>query len=423
LTRERILKLWYAPLLSIAMALMMVRLLLMARLLSLDEFASYSAGLLISSSFCTLGCLGLQSLLQRDLPMMLVRGRERAGGALLMQCLLVAILCAAVGLVVVEAAGLSLATLPSWFAALAILHGLSQQVFLLATVGSRSRGQALRFSNENLVRSVAVLAAASAAAFMGWEASMILSLEAAVSFLIAFRLLRHELQNVSLSCVAAVRLAWAQAPSIRWRSAFALLFVSLLSFVVANADRWLAAESLTAVRFAEYALAWTLLLAAQSIQVVINSMFYPNLARRYALQGPRAAFQIAAGASIALLVAGILFAAPTWLLINYLIANLYPAYRDSLQLIPIFLIIALLRISDFWSSFIMIASRESYLLVLNVTSTLAATAIWWRAVQPKVGELTIYNIAILALLLAATGYVSVVIGAFATAHGASRNTM
>lgn len=82
-------KLWYVPILLLAMSIMMARTLLMARLLSLEAFGEFSFGLLVSSSFNMLNCLGLQIILQRDLPIMILRHHEKSGAILLSQCLIV----------------------------------------------------------------------------------------------------------------------------------------------------------------------------------------------------------------------------------------------------------------------------------------------------------------------------------------------
>lgn len=147
LSPHRLRQLWYAPVLGLAMGLMMVRTLVMAKLLSVPSFAQYSGGLLVSSTFCMLGCLGLQSLLQREMPVQIVWHRERAAVVLLMQCLIVTTGCAIIGLLLV-AAGFSVAGLTSNFLAIGIFHGLSQQVFLIATVESRSRGESLYFARQ-----------------------------------------------------------------------------------------------------------------------------------------------------------------------------------------------------------------------------------------------------------------------------------
>ena len=416
LTLERLRELWYAPVLALAMGLMLVRLLVMARLLSVPDFATYSAGVLVSSSFCMLGCLGLQSLLQRDLPVMIVRQRELSGSVLMMQCALVATLCAAAGAAVVILGGLSLAGLTPSLLSLGLLHGLSQQLFLIATVDSRSRSQPLLFARHNLERAVVVLGAAVFVTLTGGQAPAVLTIEALVSLLMAAWLLRQQFHAVPMRLLSAVRLAWRRLPSMRWRSALALLLVASLGFLVINADRWLAAQWLTTAAFAQYAFAWTLLMVAQSVQVVINASLYPMLARRYASGGRAAAFRIGAGASLGLLAAGIAASLPLWALLDYAITHWFPAYADARTLLPIFLVVAVLRVSDFWSSFMVVAGREAWLLVLNLSSVILSTAFWWLMTQPSRATLSTEQVAMLALLLATSGYGAVALAAWRCAR-------
>src|SRR5690349_14433188 len=95
---------WYAPLLAAAMALMMGRLLILARLLRVEEFGALSGALLVSGTFCMLGCLGLQSMLQRDWPVFIVHKRERRGLVLAAQCNLTAMAAAAIAVLIASVA-------------------------------------------------------------------------------------------------------------------------------------------------------------------------------------------------------------------------------------------------------------------------------------------------------------------------------
>lgn len=403
LTSARLRQLWYVPLLAAAMALMLVRLLVMARLLALPEFATYSAGLLVSTSLSMLACLGLQSLLQRDLPMMIVRRRERAGAVLLIQCTLVATGCALVG-VAAAFAGLSLAGLSPGLLALGLLHGLSQQLFLVATVESRSRGEPLRFALQNLGRALCVLAPSALVAATLGQAGAVLASEALVSLVLAAALIHRQMNAVPLTIGAACRLAWRRIPALRWRSAFSLLAVASLSFLMINADRWLAAQWLETARFAQYAFAWMVLMVAQSLQVVINTSLYPLLARRFAIVGHEAAFRIGAQASLGLLAAGTLGALPLWLLLDAAIERWFPAYTGSRAILPVFLGIALLRVSDFWSSYLVIVGLEARLLSLNLLAALGASAVWWASWRPDVVPVDTAGIAALAAFLALASY-------------------
>lgn len=415
-TRKRLRQLWYAPVLALAMGLMLARLLLMARLLDVQAFAVYSAGLLVSSSFCMLACLGLQILLQRDLPMMIVRRRERAGGILLMQCTLVAIACAAAGAVVVAGGSVSLAGLSPALLLLALIHGLSQQVFLIATVDSRSRSQSLLFARQNLERSLIVFPAGGVAIALGGQVAAVLAAEASISLLIAALLQRQQLRAIPLRPTAAVGAAWRRLPAIQWRSALGLLALASLGFLMINVDRWLAAQRLPPSAFAQYAFAWTLLMVAQSLQVVINASLFPMLARRYARDGGKSAFSISARASLGLLAGGVLAALPSWALLDFAIARWFEAYADARSLLPMFLVIAVLRVSDFWSSYLIVIGRDGRLLILSILGAVVAVAAWWPLAQPTAGTLRTSQVALLALLLAASSYVVTALAAWGCAR-------
>lgn len=416
LTPTRLRQLWYVPVLALGMGLMLLRLLVMARLLEVPAFAQYSAGLLVSSSFCMLACMGLQSLLQRELPVMIVRRREQAGGVLLMQCTLMAAVCAVAAVTAVAIGGVSLAGLSPVLLVLALTHGLSQQLFLVATVDSRSRGQPLRFARHNLDRSLLLLPAGAAVAAAGGPAGAVLGTEAAVSLLLAVWLLRRQFHAIPLRLLGAVRLAWRRLPFTAWRSALALLAVASLGFLALNADRWLAAERLPASAFAPYAFAWTLLMVAQSVQVVINASLYPMLARRYASSGGGSAFNISVRASMGLLAGGIVVALPLWALLDHGIARWFAAYDDARALLPMFLVIALLRVSDFWSSYLVVVGREARLLLLNLLSAAVAVAVWWLLARPDAGPLGAGQAALLALLLTVSGYGAAAAAAWACAR-------
>ncbi len=382
----------------------MVRLLIMARILDLSAFATYSAGLLVSSSFLMLGCLGLQSLLQREYPMLIVRRREFAGGVLLMKCGLLAIACAAAGAAAVSLIDVPLAGLSPLLLVIALMHGLSLQLFLVATVESRSRGQTLRFANQNLLRALVLIVAGTTVAISGLGASAVLVTEAMSSLIITVWLIRKQFSAIPLGLTAAITLAWRRLPRIPWRSALALLAVASFSFIVMNADRWLAAQKLPVSAFAQYSFAWIVLMVAQSVQGVINASLFPLLARSFAMRGGAIAYRTTLKASIILFAGGALMALPLWALLDYSISKWFVAYQEARSLIPVFLVIALLRLSEFWSSYLLVIGQEARLLILNFLSASVATLVWILWVRLDEAVLQISQVALLALLLTAIGY-------------------
>ncbi len=391
---------------------MMVRLLIMARILDLPDYAIYSAGLLVSSSFLMLGCLGLQSLLQRDLPMLIVRRREYAGGVLLMQSVLVATICAALGVALVVLSELSLAGLTPILLVIALIHGLSLQLFLIVTVESRSRGEPLRFAYQNLIRALVLLLAGSAVAALGLGATVVLITEAVSSLLLAIWLFRKQFDAIPMRLVSALSLAWRRFPRLPWHSALVLLAVASFGFLATNADRWFAAQHLPLSAFAEYSFAWTILMVAQSLQVVVNAFLFPLIARCFAIRGGDIAYRTTVKASLSLLGFGTLIALPLWVLLDYSISRWFVLYKEASSLLPVFLIIAVLRLSDFWSSYLLVIGHETRLLALNVLSVLFAIIIWFLSVRIDSNVLQIKQVALLALLLTSIGYAVVVCAAW-----------
>jgi O-antigen/teichoic acid export membrane protein len=404
LTPHRLRQLWYVPLLGTAMALMLVRVLLMARLLDVEGFAQFSAGLLISSSYSMLACLGLHSMLQRDLPVLLVRGQERRGVVLMAQCILVSLLLGTIG-GLAALAGLSVAGLTPTLVAIGALHGLSQQVFLIVTVESRSRGHPLRFASQMMVRSASVVTVGLLAAVAFESAAAAIIAEALVSLALAQFSLGAVFRRASISALSAYRVGFRRMRSVHWRSALAFLSVSMMAFVMLYVDRWIAAEVLNPRLFALYAFAWTVLMVAQSLQMIVNASVYPLIARRFASHGAGTAFNISLRMSVLALVAGSVLAVPVWWLFDLCVRRWLSAYAPAGELIALFVAVAILRVSDFWTSFLMIVGLEARLLALNISVAAGASVIWILWAQPwQVAQLTPWDIGLFAALLTFGGY-------------------
>jgi len=417
MTPQRMRQIWYVPLLVIAMGVMLVRMLVMARLLDIAGFAQFSGGLLVSSTFGMLGCLGLQSMLQRDLPMMIVDRRERPGLVLLVQCLIVACGCGLLGLIA-AAAGLSIAGVMPSLVFVGVLHGVSQQVFVIATVESRSRGEPLRFAIQNLVRALAVIGIGIIVAKATNSAIWCLAAEALVSLAVVQGALRAMFRRAAIRMSIVFGLAFRRLWRLQWRSAMALLSVGMIGFVLLNVDRWLATKLLSVPQFAQYSFAWMVLMVAQSLQVVINASAYPLLARRFASFGKLTAFSISMRASAAILISGGMLAIPVWLLMDASIARWFSAYEPARTLLPFFLAIAVLRVSDFWSSFMVIVGLEARLLWLNIGAALIGTVLWLAITLPwRTQQNGLETVGLLAVFLTLSNYL---VTAVASWHASKR---
>jgi O-antigen/teichoic acid export membrane protein len=411
-TPERLRQLWYAPQLAIAMALTMVRLLIIARILNVDEFATFNNGILVSGSFTMLGCLGLQFILQRKWPILLVQGKEYHGLVLAAQANLAAVGCAIVGLALVGA-GVSVANLTPQILAIGILHGLAQQLFMIATIESRSRGEVIEFAGQSLIRAVTILVLGIATAYITGSSLLSLAVEGCSSFLLSLAFFKKSTRHVALKPFAIYRLAFFRLGKVGWTPPLTLLAVSIVTFFQFSADRWFASDRLGTAGFAQYAFACIILAIAQAAQALINTSLYPFIARRYGQSGQAAAFKVCWVISVAIFVLGAMAALPVGYTLYYAIEAWYPRYLDATKLLPIFLLIATLRLSDFWSSFLTIAHHERLLFVLNLSAAAGSVGIFsaylYFSSSPSI---TLNDAGILAGLLAVLTYVSTALAAW-----------
>ncbi len=378
LTPRRRRQLWYVPLLALAMALAMAKLLVFAHLLGVEQFGLFSVGFLVSSSFCMAGCFGLMPMLQREWPRHLLRGQRRRGLVRAAQCALVAGAAGAALLLAAMAAGSAGLLAPLLM--LAVGHGIAQQLFLVVTTESRSAGDTLAYAWQQLVRGALTLAAGAALAWQGGTALGLLALELGVTLLAVGVIGRAVAARAGLQMSAALRVAARRLPRVPWRAALTLAGVMLLSFAAANVDRWLAAGQLDAAGFGVYAFAAILLSAGQAFQALVNAAGYPLVARRQATEGHAGAWRVSVRLSLLVIGSGSVLLLPLWGAADAAVARWFPAYAAAAPLLPWLALIAIVRAADFWTSFLVIAGHESMVLRLQGGSVSAAIAVWlgWR---------------------------------------------
>jgi O-antigen/teichoic acid export membrane protein len=401
---NRMRQFWYAPVLVAATAMMLLRTLLMAKILPVTEFADFNGGLLISSAFVMFGGLGLYFLLQREMPMRLVRGQERMAALLLIQSLLVAICCFAV-VVVPIAFGIPELMFGPQIMAFGVFNGLSQQLFLIATTESRSRGLPLLFANQSMGRAVLALAASTGVAIWTQSAAAAIAAEGIVTILLVHAVLIGARKRARIGIRPLIYLAAIRLRDIEWRAAFVLLIASFASYFLLNADRWVAATVLASESFAQYSFAWLMLMVSQALQAVANASVFPALARRFARDGRAASFRLAAILSAGTLLAGAVVGWPTVRLLNFVISKWFPAYESVYAILAVFYVVAVLRVSDFWSSYLIVIGSEVRLLVTSLVAGILGMSIWFTVLVPDPGQKAdVTTVATLALVLAVLGY-------------------
>ncbi|GAB4468392.1 MAG: hypothetical protein OHK0044_09770 [Burkholderiaceae bacterium] len=389
----------YAPLLALAAAISFGKLIVYAALIEVAQFGALGKMLLVSTLFGMVGGLGLYLVASRDLPALLVAGRERRALALLAQGAWVTTLTAVAGLAC-ALLGFELFDLSPRELMLGLLHGWVQQLFMFAGFDNRSRLALMDYARDLFVRAFLCATAGAAAATAQFGAAGVIVAETVVTALLGAWMVQGVL------CRAKARWRWLPGLALRrlgalpWRASLVLLAGSLAAFASFNLDRWLAAEVLSREAFGQYAFAWIALLAAQSVQTLVNSGLLPLLARRAATGQAGGAVRLTLLMSAALLVAATLAGAASWLAAAYAVERWLPKYAAALPILPLLVAAAILRVSDFWSSLLVVQKREDELLAVQsgsvVVSVLGLGTWVWVTGEPPTGP----ALASLALLTA-----------------------
>ena len=354
--------------LAMAMLLLMIRPVIMAAVFPAQGFAEYSLALLVSNTFCVFGCFGMYPLLQRRMPMSIVKGSERSSYIILLQSLLVAAAVTVTGWLCVGLGGWHSEDKESFF--FGLLHGFSQQAFLLVTVESRSRGELIRFAKDNLLRAALIVGFGTAAAIFTGKAYISILVESIATLVLCYVMLGSSFEKIGGSGRLFLSLAIKRFKKIDWVACLSLSGAAVAGFAVFNFDRWVVAGYFSSEEFAYYSFAWILILVAQSVQAIFNSSVFPSIARIYAAEGRGRALMYASRFGIFFLAIGIVFSIPGVMLSEYFIDKWFPSYEDSIQFVPVFIFVAVLRIADFWTGFLVVDGRERGILLINIFTAL-----------------------------------------------------
>ena len=407
----------YTPILGFAALLGLIRLGVYAHLLNVDEFGLLSKLLLISSFFCVGGSFGFQLLAARDVPAMFAVGRYRKGVIILGKAGIVTS-ATALALCLIPLLGVSLLGLSAMAFMFSVLHGWGQQIFMFVVIDSRSRLEMMRYSNQILVRTVSSFSGVVIVAVIGGGAISIVVVELVITVLLTTRMINHLLHTTLLSVPVFVRLSKKGFNKEEWHVATVLFAGAILSFLSISADRWLAADRLSGEEFGLYSFAWISLVAALSIQALLNAGLFPLIARRQAVGSNAKAFRITAIVSGGLLIVGLITAFTANALATWAIPRWYPQYINALPLLPPLLLAAAFRVSDFWSSYLIVIHWHNILLKTQFLLVLIPFLYyWWLRSEESSWMQVPYNFSVIALYLAIGSYILNAIAAFTSIKG------
>jgi O-antigen/teichoic acid export membrane protein len=143
---------------------------------------------------------------------------------------------------------------------------------------------------------------------------------------------------------------------------------------------------------------------AQTFQFLINASLFPLISRRYWASSSREAFRLSAYLSFGLAALGAAAAAALAPFIDLAIDRWFPQQTGAVGLVEPLLIAAVLRVSDFWSSFLLVIRRETLLLNLQIATLTGVGAIYWIVTLGRDQAPTAQSLAALAVALAAGNF-------------------
>lgn len=393
----------YTPILGISAFIGLMRMGIYARLLNVDDFGVISKIFLISSFFAVGGSFGFYLIAQRDLPGMYVKGHYKDGVLMLGKVGFITTLMALVFSLLPITTYRPLDINPFFFS-LAIAHGWCQQIYLLAVTDIRCRLEMKRYSYELLIRTVLALAVATLVAYFGGGVFGIVLAEVIINVLLTFKLIKDLIKSTALSVPVFFKISTKGFNKEEWKVSFVLLAGTLAIFFSTSVDRWIAADQLIISEFGSYSFAWISVSIALSVQALLNAGLFPLIAHKRSAVSDQAALRMSAFVSIGLLVIGLAGAYLANVVARWGIPIWYPKYNLALPLLPILLAAAAFRVSNFWSSYLVIAHKHNEMLVTQIALIALLTLGTWLMKDRIDTSHLAYAFAWLNLLLAAGGY-------------------
>lgn len=345
------------------MGLMMIRLVVMAKVLSVEEYGFFSKGLLVANTFSMLSCLGFQLLLQRDLPHYFFVGLNKRAAVMITQAVIIA-----TGLFFFLFAGLWACTICYSIGAVVfvgLFNGLSQQILIISTVESRSRGDMLRYAKDILIRAIAVT---FIGCWFGWvfdSAIIALFTDGVLTLIFCWTSIRFTYPNKKY-LFESVALGFKSLKKIKWTTCAVFFINNGLGFFIINTDRWVASLTLTLDSFGLYSFVGILFLIGSSIQALISASLFPYLLRIKSLSGSGFAFLKIFKIIITLIILLLIINIPIFLFNELLLQKYFISYIEAVNLVPIFLLIAIIRSCDYWSIYLIAIGKEKIIFYISL---------------------------------------------------------
>ncbi len=164
---------------------------------------------------------------------MIANGRFKRSVIVLFKAVIVTSLFALIGLLVVFF-GLSILDISSLVITSALIHGWVAQVFMLATVESRSRLEMVRYSKQVLFRTILSSSVAIVIAYVFRSAVGVIVAETIMTLLVTVWIFKPILSSMRFPVFSVLRLAAKNFKQKDWQVSAVLFWGSIFSFFGIN---------------------------------------------------------------------------------------------------------------------------------------------------------------------------------------------
>jgi O-antigen/teichoic acid export membrane protein len=367
----------YVPILVGASGLLFLRTFLYAKIFPVESFGLLSQAMLVASTFTNFAGVGLQLLGHKLLPQYHARGEREPFDDLVASCIAACAVAAAITAVVLGCA-VALGWLHNGLVfGVALPYAIAQYLFVQRLIEVKSELRFLDHARMSGVRAVVLLGAGVTVAAWSHSVAATLAVEGAVTLLIAAPMLMGERGKVLLHKALSIR------KQHRWLAenypaALRLLWMNGSSTLLYAVDRWCGIALLTKREYGIFALGLTIVTLFETLQLIVNVSAFPLMGRMVAHGNHARAFRFAILATALVIVAGILCYLPFVFLLDLLLNKYLPSYVEAATVIKLAVIVGMLRLADFFSSYAVLLDQERRLAtaycVLLVVAVAAITA-------------------------------------------------
>lgn len=354
-------KFGYIPILGLASLLSMLRSIIFAKVLNIQDFGLISSIFLVSSTVAIISSLGSNIYAQKILPVMYHNHNTEDAFIMNLDVSIITIITSC--FLIFSYPLINIFTGISFYAyILSIVHSLSLQLFLIFQTSKRSKLQLINYSISLLGRSFCSMLFAWGVIKLG--GGIYQAIVAEIICNTFFVLLVYLDEKV---LVRQNIFDWSRVVQVLKKST-PLLFASLLMYITSNVDRWFGVSFLSKIGYGELSFLMIFITAALSVQALLNAGLFPQLSRLHS-ESSLEALKFTRKFSLALLAISLLLSFTIFVPIKYMVLKFFPHYGHLVHLIPVILIAACFKVSDFWGSLLLL--KKSKLLLISQCVNLA----------------------------------------------------